>query len=411
MPLTDTQIRNAKPREKPFKMGDALGLFLLVQPSGGKLWRLKYRIAGKEKKLSLGVYPDVGLASARKARDSARALIATGKDPSIEKQRRQARMIVNHAGTFELVAMEYFEKRSKDGERPWAKVTRNKAYWLLTELGPTLGQLPVTEIEPPDILAAVRKIEARGNLESAKRALQLAGAVLRYAVATARLTSDPTRDLKGALRSPKVTHFAAILDPVEFGGLLRALNGYTGNWSTLMALKLAPHVFQRPGELRHAEWAEINFAEAVWVIPAEKMKMRRPHTVPLSRQSVAILSEARALGHEDDRFVFPSVRSASRPLSENTLNAALRRLGYTKEKMTAHGFRSSAATMLNESGKWSPDAIERALAHGDTDKVRAAYHRGQHWNERVEMAQWWSDYLDRLRDGGDVIEFPRTNKA
>ncbi len=411
MPLTDTQIRNAKPREKPFKMGDALGLFLLVQPSGGKLWRLKYRFAGKEKKLSLGVYPDVGLASARKARDSAREMIATGKDPSIEKQRRQARMIVDHAGTFELVAMEYFEKRSKDGERPWAKVTRSKADWLLTELGPTLGQLPVTEIEPPDILAAVRKIEARGNLESAKRALQLAGAVLRYAVATARLTSDPTRDLKGALRSPKVTHFAAILDPVEFGELLRALDGYTGNWSTLMALRLAPHVFQRPGELRHAEWAEINFDEAVWVIPAEKMKMRRPHTVPLSRQSLAILRETRALGHEDDRLVFPSVRSASRPLSENTLNAALRRLGYTKEKMTAHGFRSSATTMLNESGKWSPDAIERALAHGDTDKVRAAYHRGQHWNERVEMAQWWSDYLDRLRDGGDVIKFPRSNEA
>jgi integrase len=405
MPLTDLQCRTAKPREKPYKLGDSLGLFLLVQPTGGKLWRLKYRIAGREKKLGLGQYPDVSLAEARQGRDHARQMILSGKDPSLEKQRRKARSLINAENTFEAVAQEYIDKRCRDGDRPWAERTKAKADWLLSELKPSIGRLPVTEIEPPDILAAVRKIEARGKIESARRALQFTGSVLRYAVATARLTSDPSRDLKGALLSPKVTHRAAILDPIELGGLLRAIDGYTGNASTLMALRLAPHVFQRPGELRAAEWSEFDLDAAVWTIPAEKMKMRRAHTVPLSKQALAILSEARAISNPEDRYVFPSVRTPARPISENTLNAALRRLGYSKETATAHGFRSTASTLLNESGKWSPDAIERALAHGDKDQVRAAYNRGQHWQERVAMADWWSDYLDTLRDGGKVLPF------
>jgi integrase len=405
LPLTDLQIKSAKPKEKPYKLGDSQGLFLLVQPSGGKLWKLKYRIAGREKKLSLGKYPDVSLSDARRGRDYARQLIADGKDPSLEKQRRKARSLLNSENTFEVVAQEYIEKRTRDGAQPWAPNTRKKADWLLAELTPTIGRLPVTEIEPPDILAAVRRIEARGHLESAKRALQFTGSVLRYAVATARLTSDPSRDLKGALLTPKVTHRAAILDPVKLGELLRAIEGYEGNASTHLALRLAPHVFQRPGELRQAEWAEIDFEEATWSIPAEKMKMRRPHFVPLSRQSLEILILARSIGREDDKYVFPGVRTPLRPLSDNTLNAALRRLGYDKSEVTTHGFRASATTLLNESGKWSSDAIERSLAHGDQNQVRGAYNRGEHWDERVTMMQWWSDYLDQLRDGGEVIAF------
>jgi len=256
MPLTDLKIRKAKPRAKPYKLGDSLGLFLLIQPTGGKLWRLKYRISGREKKLGLGQYPEVSLADARKGRDHARQLILEGKDPSLEKKRRKTRDLINSENTFDAVAREYIDKRSNDGARPWAERTRSKAEWLLSELSPSIGTIPVSEIEPPDILGAVRKIEARGKLESARRALQFTGSVLRYSVATARLTSDPSRDLKGALLAPKINHRAAILDPVEFGALLRAIEGYQGNSSTLLALRLAPHVFQRPGELRRAEWAE-----------------------------------------------------------------------------------------------------------------------------------------------------------
>jgi len=413
MPLTDLKIRNAKPKEKPYKLGDSQGLFLLVQPSGGKLWKLKYRVAGREKKLSLGKYPDISLADARRGRDHARKLIADGKDPSLEKQRRKTRLLVNTENTFEAVALEYIDKRTQDGDRPWAPKTRKKAEWLLSELSSSLGRLPVAEIEPPDILGAVRKIEAKGNLESARRALQFTGTVLRYAVATARLTSDPSRDLKGALLTPKVTHHAAIFDPAEFGALLRSIDGYEGHASTHLALRLAPHVFQRPGELRQAEWSEIDFDDAIWSIPAEKMKMRRPHNVPLSSQSLNLLQQAREIGREDDRYVFPSIRTPMRPMSDNTLNAALRRLGYDSTQATTHGFRSTASTFLNESGKWSADAIERALAHGESNQVRAAYNRGEHWDERVTMMQWWSDYLDRLKEGGEVVAFrtPGTRRA
>lgn len=411
MPLTDLQVRNAKPRSKPYKMGDSQGLFLLVQPTGGRLWRLKYRFAGKEKKLALGTYPDVSLSDARKGRDNARELIAEGKDPSLEKQRRKTRARVDAGNTFEVIATEYIEHKSRDGARPWAAATRTKAEWLQAELNPSIGRIPVADVEPADILAAVKRFEAAGKLESARRALQFVGSVMRYAVATSRLASDPSRDLKGALLTPKVSHRAAIIDPVELGGLLRAIEGYQGNASTYLALRLAPHVFQRPGELRRAEWSEIDLEAAVWTIPAEKMKMRRPHVVPLSEQSVAILREAEALRHEDVSNVFPGIRTPARPISENTLNAALRRLGYSKEQATAHGFRATATTLLNESGKWSPDAIERALAHADKDTVRAAYNRGGYWEERVQMAQWWSDYLDTLREGGEVISFPKAAPA
>jgi integrase len=252
------------------------------------------------------------------------------------------------------------------------------------------------------VLGAVRKIEAKGNLESARRTLQLASSVFRYAVATARLASDPTRDLRGALTAPTVIHYGAITDPKRVGELLRAIEGYEGQGYTKLALQIAPHVFVRPGELRHLEWHEIDLERALWTIPASKTKMRKAHHVPLSRQTVALFRELHeATGPKG--YAFPSVRTRARPMSENTINAGLRRLGYASDEMTAHGFRAMASTLLNESGKWHPDAIERALAHGDADKVRAAYHRGAHWQERVDMAQWWSDYLDALRKGGDVI--------
>lgn len=405
MKLTDVAIRNAKPGERPVKMADGQGLFLLVTPAGGKLWRLKYRLDGREKLLAIGAYPQVSLSDARKRRDDARVLIAQGKDPSREKQRDKLRSRLQAADTFKALADEYCAKRRRDGQKGWSPATATRSEYLLSLLNVSIGQMPIAEIEPRDVLAAIQKIERRGKLESARRTLQLAGAVFRYAVATARLRSDPTRDLKGALTAPTVTHYGAITDPKRVGELLRAIDGYEGQGLTKLALQIAPHVFVRPGELRHAEWSEFDLDAALWIIPAGKMKMRKPHHVPLSTQAVELFREVQFVTGPSG-YVFPSIRSRARPMSENTLNGGLRRLGYATDEMTAHGFRAMASTLLNESGKWHPDAIERALAHGDTDKVRAAYHRGAHWQERVQMAQWWSDHLDTLRKGADIVPFP-----
>jgi integrase len=405
MALTDVAIKNAKSHEKPYKMGDAGGLFLLVQPSGGKLWRLKYRVDGREKKLAIGPYPEISLAEARRRRDDARTLIVTGKDPSREKQRDKVRSRAQAESTFAAITKEYCAKRKRDGDKAWAAATAKRSEYLLSLLDSSIGRVAIAEIKPPDVLAAVRKIEDKGRRESARRTLQLASAVFRYAVATGRLASDPTRDLRGALTAPTVKHYAAITDPKRVGEMLRAIDGYVGLGLTKLALQLAPHVFVRPSELRSAAWGEIDLDGALWTIPAAKMKMRKAHHVPLSRQALTVLSEVRAVTGPSG-YVFPSMRTRSRPMSENTINAALRRLGYASDEMTAHGFRAMASTLLNESGRWHPDAIERALAHSDKDKVRAAYHRGQHWKERVEMAQWWSDYLDQLRKGAGIVQFP-----
>jgi integrase len=396
--LTDVAVRNAKPGPKPYKMGDSHGLFLLVQPTGGKLWRLKYRVDGREKKLAIGTYPEIGLGEARRRRDEAREAMAAGMDPAREKQRDKVRAKLNAENTFAAITAEFCEKRKRDGQRAWAPATAKRCEYLLSILCGSIGNMPIAEIEPADVLVAVRRIEGKGKLESARRTLQLAGSVFRYAVATARLKSDPTRDLKGALTSPTVTHYGAVIDPAGVGELLRSIDGYEGQPITKLAMQLAPHVFVRPGELRHAEWSEIDLEGALWTIPAGKTKMRKEHVVPLSRQAIAILKDVQPLTGPSG-YVFPSVRTRRRPMSDNTINAGLRRLGYATDEMTAHGFRAMASTLLNESGKWNPDAIERALAHGDTDKVRAAYHRGAHWKERVAMAQWWSDYLDELRNG------------
>lgn len=402
MALTDTACRNAKGRDKPYKLGDSAGLFLLVQPNGGRLWRLKYRVAGKEKKLGLGTYPEVSLAEARERRDHARRQLLDGADPAVEKRRAKLRASIAAEHTFATVAREYMDKRGREG---WAPATANKAEFLLAQLSP-IAALPIADIAPADILPALRKVEAKGKLETARRSLQFASNVFRYAVATARLGSDPTRDLRGALTAPRSKNHAAIVDAARAGELLRAIDGYTGHAATRLALQIAPHVFVRPGELRQADWSEFDLDAATWTIPAARMKMRKPHTVPLSRQVLALLNAVREANGRATGLLFPSLRTSHRPMSENTLNAALRRLGYSGDEMTAHGFRAMASTLLNESGKWSSDAIERALAHQDSDEVRAAYHRGTHWKERVAMAQWWSDHLDTLRRGAEVVTFP-----
>ncbi len=406
MALSDTAIRNAKHGDKPIKLFDERGLFLLLQPSGGKLWRLKYRYLGKEKKLSLGVYPDVTLKEARKRRDDARATLANGDDPAAVKAGKQAQAMIEAANSFALIAHEYLDKTEREGRAP---ITLEKNRWLFSLMEPDLGKCAITAITPADLLATLQKVEKRGHLETARRMRSLAGRIFRYAVATSRATADPSALLRGALAAPKVKHHSAILDPAAVGEMLRVIDGYTGQPLTALALRLTPHVFVRPGELRKAEWQEFDLDKGIWTIPAEKMKMRDPHLVPLSRQAVAILREASEIS-AGQVYVFSSLYSGVRPMSENTINAALRRLGYSGDEMTAHGFRAMASTLLNESGKWSPDAIERALAHKDRDTVRAAYHRGAHWLERVEMAQWWSDYLDRLREGGEVVPFGKVDR-
>ena len=400
MVLTDSAIRALKPRDAVYKVADEKGLYLMVTPAGGKLWKLKFRNgAGIEKKLSLGAYPDLGLKDAREAREQARSALAKGADPAEKKQSDKRAAKINAENTFSAVAKVYIEKNRSDGK---ADATVTKREWFLGIVERPLGNRPIADIQPYEILDAVRPFERAKNHEKAHRTLQFIGQVFRFAVANQLAPRDPTRDLRGALVNHKPKHLAAILEPKRVGELLRAIDGYEGQAATLLALRLSPLVFVRPGELRRAEWAEIDLETSVWRIPAAKMKGRVEHVVPLCRQAVEILEQAKMVsGHT--RFVFPSIRSPKSPMSENTVNAALRRLGFTGDEMTAHGFRAMASTLLNESGKWSPDAIERALAHKDKDIVRAAYHRGAHWQERVDMAKWWADYLDVLRKGAEVV--------
>jgi integrase len=385
--------------ETQYKLHDEKGLLLIVRPTGGRLWRLKYRFQSKEQQLSLGTYPEVSLKDAREGRDAARRLIAEGKDPSTEKKREAIAAAVSAGNTFKVVAEEHIAKRQREGA---ADATVAKARWHLDRLA-KLHVRPIAEIEAFEVLEILRKLETRGNLEAARQIRAFASRIFRYGVATTRCKTDPAALLIGALTAPKVKNHAAITDPVEVGALLRSIEGYEGQPSTHYALRLAPHVFVRPGELRQAEWAEFDLDRAVWTIPASRTKMRKEHFVPLSRQTMAILREAEKISGAG-ALVFPGLRG-KRPISENTMNAALRRMGYGHDDMTAHGFRAMASTLLNLSGKWRPDVVERALAHGERDKIRAAYNRAQYWDERVGMAQWWSDYLDMLRDGAQVMRF------
>lgn len=407
MALTDTAIRKAKPGDREWKLADEKGLYLLITPGGSKLWRLKYRLNGKEKKLALGAYPDLGLKEARERRDSARKQLEAGTDPALAKQQAKVATMLGAASTFAAVADEYIHRMEQEQR---AEVTVAKLRWLLTLLTPAIGARPIADISPHELLAVLKKIEQSGKRETASRMRAFASRVFRYAVATARASNDPAQMLLGALVPPKVKHHAAITDPKAVGELLRAIDGYQGQPTTLFALRLTPHIYQRPGEVRGMQWAEIDFDQAVWTIPAGRMKMREPHHVPLSKQALDLLREIQTLTG-NGTYVFPSVRSASRPMSENTVNGALRRLGYGGDEMTAHGFRSTASSLLNESGKWNPDAIERALAHREANQVRAAYHRSIYWPERVAMAQWWSDHLDLLRKGADIVPFHSATRA
>lgn len=398
MPLTDTTIKNAKHGPKPIKLTDGRGMYLLLQPSGGKLWKMKYRIGDKEKKLSFGSYPDVSLKEARSKRDEARAKIANGVDPGAEKKAASIAAKLNAANTFRAVGDEYLEKAAKEGR---ADVTINKSRWLLGLMEASIGQRPIADITPAELLAALKRVESKGHLETARRMRSLAGRIFSYAIATSRAANNPALLLRGALTAPIVKHHAAILDPAEVGGLLRAIDAYTGHPLTRLALQLAPHVFARPGMVAGARWSEFDLDKGTWSLSSGRMKMRRPHVVPLSRQALEILRSAEVLSAGQE-YVFSSLYGRGRPMSENTMNQALRRMGYSGDEMTAHGFRSTASTLLNESGKWSPDAIERALAHVDTT-VRGIYHRGAHWDERLAMAQWWSDQLGVMRVGAEVV--------
>ncbi|MCA1197724.1 integrase arm-type DNA-binding domain-containing protein [Sphingomonas sp. R647] len=397
--LTVMQIRSLKPAERPYKVADTDGLYLLVQPSGALLWRFRYRCCGIESKLSLGSFPDVSLPQARRKRDEAKAELDDGIDPVEEKRQRRLKAELAAQTTFGLVAEEYIQKMEREGKSP---ATLKKARWFL-ELLAGIAKRPIASVTPHELLDVLKRVERRGHHETALRLRSFAGRVFRYGFATLRTERNPADILRGALTVPRVKHHAAIVEPKKVGELLRAIDGYKGRPETLHALRIAPHVFLRPGELRQAKWSEIDFAEKVWRVPAERMKMKQAHAVPLSRQVLYLLQDLRSLARESE-YLFPALHTTKRPLSDNTLNVALRRLGFEHDEMTSHGFRAMASTLLNESGLWHPDAIERALAHGQKDKVRAAYHRGAHWAERVRMAQWWSDYLDQLRVGGAVIK-------
>ena len=392
MPLTDIAIRALDTQDKVYKRADDRGLYLEVHPNGSKLWRYKYRHQGKDKRLALGRYPDVGLAEARRKRDEARLKVVDGIDPLAERRRQKLVAAYHAANTFGEVAQEYIDKMVAEGR---AVATTTKANWLLEQLAP-ISKFPLIDLKPMDIFAALKRIEAHGKYETARRCRSFASRVFRYGVATGRAEADPTSVLRGALIAPKPKHHAALLEPEEVGELLRAIDAYAGHGATRIAMQIAPHVMARPGELRKAQWSELDLENAVWKIPADRMKMRRPHIVPLSRQVLAMFVELHALTGPDG-FVFPAHHTWRRPLSENTMNQAFRRMGYTTGEVTAHGLRTTASTLLNESGKWSPDAIERSLAHSDKDAVRGIYNRGRYWQERVAMHQWWSDYLDELR--------------
>ena len=398
--LTALAIRAAKPG----KHFDGGGLYLDVRPNGSRYWRMKYRHGGKERLLSFGVYPEVSLSEARQRRDAARKERRDGLDPSNVKRARKVAARTAAANSFGVIAGEWIATQ----KRKLAPATFAKSQWLLDQVMPWLGARPIAEIDPPELLAALKRIEARGAHETAHRTKEKCGQVFRYAIAHGAATRDPSADLRGALAPIVRTSRAAITDPGKVGALLRAIDGYGGQHVTRCALGLAPLLFVRPGELRAMEWGELDLDAEEWRIPAHRMKMREAHVVPLSSQAVAILRELHPLTGRG-RYCFPSIRTAAAPMSENTVNAALRSLGYDKDTMTGHGFRAMASTRLNELG-WQPDVIERQLAHAERNKVRAAYNRAQYMAERKAMMQAWSDYLDGLRTGAKVIPIKRKAK-
>jgi len=407
MALTDTEVKAAKPSESKRKLSDGQGLQLLIMPSGGKSWLLAYRFGGRQKSLAIGPYPRVSLRDARKRRDEAKDLLDRGIDPAAQRKLERLTTRQSAENTFGGIADELLGKKRREGK---ASSTLAKLEWLFGLAKESLGARPIAEVTAPEVLAALQAVERRGRLETAKRLRAVIGEAFRFAIATGRASTDPTFALRGALTSPVVRHRAAILDPKGFGALLRAIEGYAGQPTTKAALQLAAYLFPRPGELRQAEWIEFDLEARIWTVPASRAKMRRPHKVPIPSQALTILQSLRPLT-ERTGLVFPGHgrsggegrRAGHRPISENALNGALRRMGYASEEMSSHGFRAVASTLLNESGKFSPDAIERALAHQDKDSVRRAYARGEFWDERVRLMDWWADRIDAMRDGAKII--------
>lgn len=406
MGLSVTAIKAAKGRSKPYKLADSDGLFLLVTPAGGRYWRMNYRYLGKQKTLAFGVWPEIGLADARDKRDAARKVLARGDDPAETIKLERLSASIAAANSFKAVADEWLIKMEREGHSP---VTMKKLRWLLDFINGSIGRRPIASISAQELLVMLRKMEGKGRYETAKRLRSTCSQIFRYAIATARAERDVAADLRGALIAPQPVHRAAIIDTIKAGALLRAIEAFEGHSNTRIALQLLPHVFVRPGELRYAEWRDFDLDKAIWTIPPHKTKMRKVHNIPLSSQVIALLER---IEHNADysHFLFPSLRSVDRPMSENTINAALRRMGYAQDEMTGHGFRAMAATLLNEMGLWHADAIERQLAHSDNNAVRRAYARGEYWDERVKMMQHWSDHLDEIRKGGKLVQGKFGNK-
>jgi len=393
MALSDLKIRTAQPQAKPYKMLDGGGLYLSVQPNGSKLWRMKYRYLGKEKLLSFGQYPAVGLAKARKKLLEAKEVLADGRDPAADKRAEKERRLESQERTFRALAAKFLEKQKKEGR---AASTIRKNGWVLEMANAEFGSEPVASLTAPIILKALKKVEARGVYETARRLKVMIGSVLRYGVALGWIDFEPTPALRGALAKPPAKNHAAITDPRALGGLLRAIDGFSGQASNRIGLKLLALLYPRPGELRFAKWDEFDLERRVWTIPPERTKMRRPHRVPLPEAAIELLKELKVLNSPGD-YLFPSIRTWKKPISDATFTAALRRLGYTGDEATPHGFRATFSTLANESGLWNPDAIERALAHVESNAVRAAYSRSDFWEERVRMADWWANLLNELK--------------
>lgn len=402
MSLTDVKARTAKAKAKPYKISDERGLYLYIAPGGGKLWRLDYAFDGKRKTLAMGPYPEITLSDARERREEARKLLANGVDPGTVKKAQKAARLERAANSFEVLAREWYEKQTGTwSDSHGVRILRR----FERDVFPLIGGLPVADITAPVLLDAIRKIEARGAIETAHRAMQNCGQVIRYAIATGRADRDPTPDLRGALTPVQSSHFAAVTEPLEAGKLLRLLDTYTGGYAVRAALKVAPLVFVRPGELRNARWSDVDLEAGEWryIVP----KTRTPHIVPLSTQAVAILTELKP-HTEHSEYVFPGGRSPLKAMSENAVLAAMRDLGITADTMSGHGFRAMARTMLDEVLGFPPHIIEQQLAHAVRDPLGRAYNRTAHLPERKKMMQAWADYLDKLKAGAEVIPFPKT---
>lgn len=398
MALREMKVRNVKAGEKQVKLSDGEGMYLLVHPSGGKYWRLKYRFGGKEKTLALGTYPTVSLSDARQRRADARKLLSNGVDPSEIKKAQKLSVIADHDSDLEVVAREWHGKFSQSWAASHAKTTLGR---LKNDVFPVMGDRPIADIKAPELLAMLRRIESRGALETAHRVRTICGQIFRYAIATGRAEHDISADLKGALPPYKKGVMAAITDPKEVGPLLLAIDGYSGSHVVKSALQLAPLIFIRPGELRKGEWSEVDFDSGHWNIPAERMKIKRDHVIPLSLQAIGILKELHALTGRG-QYIFPGHRSAARPMSENAVNAGLRRLDYDKDTICGHGFRAMARTILDEVLHFNIDYIEHQLAHAVRDSNGRSYNRTSHIVERRKMMQDWANYLDELKAKSDI---------